>query len=403
TPRSIKTKKGPLYATSELWHSLTIALMEVVNGKKNVAFLAQEPSMPSLHARLFDHAVESLKEYHSQEPQRKDITLVKDSQVSMSCVLNTMSDRVCEHSANDTTVIEKALELSQIPYFEDHSCSEILKKYTPFLEEHGVERLSRKLKIDLGALHVEHAEDERLSSQVEMEDKTLQILIHLPPSEKDCLTLWEFIFGQLTDKTMLEASKIMRRMQTAEYNDVNHAGRKLDCLFMMNDVELSNIEVKHPGSSRVDLTVQNRKNVRLARCIQESHIALGIDKPSILMADVCGFTGIFYQVQPMGSIAIAGKTTSTSVHLPRTAGALEAFLEAGSLAIIWNFISYLEKQGSKVVRAKERFQVAHEKAKLAAGLAFPRSSTSPPRNRTFEHNVTFSPAKKRTWSMSDSK
>jgi hypothetical protein len=52
-------------------------------------------------------------------------------------------------------------------------------------------------------------------------------------------------------------------MQTAEYNDVSDAGRKLDCLFMVNDVELSNIEVKHPGSSRVDLTIQNRKNIWL--------------------------------------------------------------------------------------------------------------------------------------------
>jgi hypothetical protein len=60
---------------------------------------------------------------------------------------------------------------------------------------------------------------------------------------------------------------------------------------MMNDVELSNIEVKHPGSSKVELTIQNRKNVRLARCIQESHSALGIDKPSILMGDVCGTFG----------------------------------------------------------------------------------------------------------------
>lgn len=87
---------------------------------------------------------------------------------------------------------------------------------------------------------------------------------------------------------MLEASKIMRRMQAAEYHDLSDAGRRLDCLFMMNDVELSNIEVKRPGSSKLDITIQNRKNVRLARCIQESHIALGMDKPSILMGDVCG-------------------------------------------------------------------------------------------------------------------
>ncbi|KAF9920599.1 hypothetical protein FBU30_009550 [Linnemannia zychae] len=161
----------------------------------------------------------------------------------------------------------------------------------------------------------------------------------------------------------------MSRMQTAEYHDLSDSGRRLDCLFMMDDVELSNIVVKHPGSSKMELTIQNRKSVRLAR----------------------------------SSIAIAGKTTSTTVHLPRTAGALETFMETGSLAIIWNFISYLGKQGSKVIRAKERFQVAEESAKLAAGLAFPRTSTPPPRDRTFERNVTFTPSKKRVWSTMNSK
>lgn len=85
----------------------------------------------------------------------------------MSCVLNTVSDRVCEHFADDTKTIEEALELSQIPHFEDHLCSKILKKYTSFLEEHDVERLSKQLKIGLGALHAKHVDDECLSLHVE--------------------------------------------------------------------------------------------------------------------------------------------------------------------------------------------------------------------------------------------
>ena len=169
---------------------------------------------------------------------------------------------------------------------------------------------------------------------------------------------------------MLEASKIMRKWQTEEYGDVSEAGRKVDCLFMFDGIEVSNLEIKHPDISKNELAIQNKKNVCLAHCIQESHIALGVKDVHVLMADVCGklndkkkldmyatvlrlyltvsvivssrsyvgFVGAFYQLQPMGDISIAGRTTSTLVHLPRTAGALEDFLGSSSLAIIWNFM-----------------------------------------------------------------
>jgi hypothetical protein len=86
----------------------------------------------------------------------------------------------------------------------------------------------------------------------------------------------------------LKASRIMKRMQSAEYNDVSESGRKADCLFMMENLELSNIEFKSPEAGKRELAIQNRKNVRLARCIQESHISLGEKDASILMADVFG-------------------------------------------------------------------------------------------------------------------
>ena len=59
-------------------------------------------------------------------------------------------------------------------------------------------------------------------------------------------------------------------------------------LFMFNRVEMSNVEFKRPGTAERDLAIQNRKNVPLARCIQEAHAALGVKDPSVLMADVAG-------------------------------------------------------------------------------------------------------------------
>lgn len=86
----------------------------------------------------------------------------------------------------------------------------------------------------------------------------------------------------------LKASRIMRQLRSFENSDVSELGRKVDCLFMMENHELSNIEFKSPEIGERELAIQIRKNIRLARCIQESHISLGEKDASILMADVCG-------------------------------------------------------------------------------------------------------------------
>ncbi|KAF8923265.1 hypothetical protein BGZ58_003147, partial [Dissophora ornata] len=141
-----------------------------------------------------------------------------------------------------------------------------------------------------------------------------------------------------TGEKAFEASKLMRQLQASEYGDVSDAGRKVDCLFMFHDIEMSNIEFKCENISPREIVIQNRKNIRLARCIQESHIAIGVSSPSVHVADVAGFIGMFYQVRPMGEITIAGRTTPETVHLPRNKGDLLNFLEDSSLAIIWNLI-----------------------------------------------------------------
>lgn len=56
---------------------------------------------------------------------------------------------------------------------------------------------------------------------------------------------------------VLEASKLIKQMQSMEYGDASDSGRKVDSVFMHNDAELSNIE----DSSEQELAVQNRKNV----------------------------------------------------------------------------------------------------------------------------------------------
>lgn len=87
---------------------------------------------------------------------------------------------------------------------------------------------------------------------------------------------------------MLVASKIMKKLQSLEHGDVSESGRKVDCIFVVDDVEISNIEFKRPNVSDTDIAIQNRKNVRLARCIQEELRTLGMEEPVVYMADVQG-------------------------------------------------------------------------------------------------------------------
>ncbi|KAF8938872.1 hypothetical protein BGZ58_011242 [Dissophora ornata] len=173
-----------------------------------------------------------------------------------------------------------------------------------------------------------------------------------------------------------------------EFGEASEAGRKVDCIFKYLDIEMSNIEFKCADISERDLAIQNRKNIRLARCIQESHVAIGVHDPCVLMADVFGFVGIFYQVMPMDEISIAGKTTSTIVHIPRTEGGLLSFLKGASLAIIWNYMAHLQKNVPIVSRAKEQHDIEQEKVKLLRSLSRPRSVTPPPATRQFKNNLS---------------
>ncbi|CAO3667383.1 unnamed protein product [Umbelopsis ramanniana] len=315
--------------------------------------------MLPVHAQLFSHAVRSLKEYNEQSERNKDVVLVKDAQVAMSCVLNVMSERVRKHfsQTDEKDLISDAKSSCLLADFDSHTCTAFLRKYLDILKEKGIVYLKRLVTMDRGDLYRKYLDEDPLPVNAMVEEKVLRILellcefiIHPPflkasPSENDCLQVWKSVFGVIADKVSLhtgekalKASRIMKQIQSSEYSDVSESGRKVDCLFMVENHELSNIEFKSPEIGKRELAIQNRKNVRLARCIQESHISLGEKDASILMADVCGFVGVFYQVKQMDSISVAGKTTETLVQIPQTAAQLEDFLADTSLAVICNYM-----------------------------------------------------------------
>ncbi|KAF9282422.1 hypothetical protein BGZ68_005982 [Mortierella alpina] len=89
-----------------------------------------------------------------------------------------------------------------------------------------------------------------------------------------------------TGEKVLKASRAIRLQQAAEYGDVSEAGRKVDCLFAHEGIELSNIEFKLPGAQDKDVATQNRKNIRLARELQEAQTRDGAKDESVFIAEV---------------------------------------------------------------------------------------------------------------------
>ncbi|KAG9065521.1 hypothetical protein KI688_001809 [Linnemannia hyalina] len=404
----------------EPWRPLTFAFMDIMDGKDVAAFPEPVPGMNRERALLFDHAVTSLKQYQDQDVQDKNVVLVKDAQVAMSFIFNTMSERACHHfeKFQEKELVETAKASSVIDGFDQHMCSTILKKYAPRLANCNVQKLMATLIIDRGSIFDKYSYQERLPASVELENKVLQILIiiceHIlrppfgksSPSESDCLHVWMSIFSVMVDKLtihtgerVLGSSRIMRKQQSAEFGDISESDPKVDMLFVYNGVEISNVKFKNPGSTERDLAIQNRENVRLARCIQEAHAALGVPDPSVLMADVAGFVGVIYQVGPLKGIAVTGETAHATVSLPLTRATLMAFLEDNSLAIIWNYVSRLEAQGQSVSDAKELHELALEKAKLErVKRGRDQSSHDSPQATVqirFQDDVILTPSKKR--------
>jgi len=75
-------------------------------------------------------------------------------------------------------LVGQAISLSIINDFEEHPSLSYMQKYVETLTDHGMHELWKKLIIDWGLLHSKHKEH-CLTGETEVEDKVLQILIHL--------------------------------------------------------------------------------------------------------------------------------------------------------------------------------------------------------------------------------
>ncbi|KAH7042484.1 hypothetical protein BKA57DRAFT_126247 [Linnemannia elongata] len=307
--RSLRKKRKMECTTEEPWRSLLVVLQQIINGERSVVFPVAPAEIVPVHKLLFDHAVGAMKSYLAQPIDARDTLLLKDAQCSMSCVLNTMSSHVSMffEESDEEELFGAAKDHCLVVGFEDHACSTILVEYLPVLREKGAEYLQRRLIADRGKLASDYLDGPSLPPTAVLRDQVLRILLemcdhilHPPygkvaPSENDCLHYWVRIFSSLTNKITiqtgekaLEASKVVRRQQAAEYGEVSEAGRKVDCLFAFESIELSNVEFKLRGALDKEIAIQNRKNIRLGRALQEAHARHGASDVSVFMADVAG-------------------------------------------------------------------------------------------------------------------
>ncbi|KAG0296889.1 hypothetical protein BGZ96_008244 [Linnemannia gamsii] len=310
-------------------------------------------------------------------------------------MVNTMLSHVSNffEESDEEEFLGVAKDHCLVAGFEDYACSPILVEYLPDLREKGVDYLQHMLIADRGKLASDHLDGPPCPRRPCCETKfftsysrcvIISPILHMGRSRHPKKPV--FITGctsfdsnkyatiQTGDKT-LEASKVVRRQQAAEYGEISEAGRKVDCLFAFESIELSNVELKLRGASDKEIAIQNRKNIRLARALQEAHARHGAGDSSVFMADV----------------AVVNGTVRNIVF----SGFVGTFYQSKSLAIIGNYIARLEAQGPELVRAYDMHDRQQEINRHYESLSLGRPRTLPRLITTIRHNLVLSPSKRR--------
>ncbi|KAI7830770.1 hypothetical protein BC939DRAFT_261085 [Gamsiella multidivaricata] len=115
-------------------------------------------------------------------------------------------------------------------------------------------------------------------------------------SEADCLHQWITVFAILKSKNItlhtgeqiLSSSKVVNKGLQLEFGDMAESGRRCDMLFRSGAVELANIEIKTVAQSGSVPVCQNRKNVRLNRCVRVALQELGMENATVIAGDIVG-------------------------------------------------------------------------------------------------------------------
>ncbi|KAF9173236.1 hypothetical protein BGX21_005105 [Mortierella sp. AD011] len=254
TARATTVTKQKTPSLEEPWQTLQDCAQKV-SRKRPIPFLEFDiSSMSETRAGLFRHAYDSLLLY---QENGEDLVMLKDAFVALSCTLNLSGPNVKAYFPNE--ILELAMQQAVLPKKQ----SDILNVLDPFrqnlvdsdMEISKLLPLVVKCKADL-------MEKDKSN---ELEGKIIDIVEYL-------------------GETVVVASKDVQEILNKEFGDHSTYGRKADMLFK-SKTELCNFEFKAEGTSQSEMKIQNRKNIRLNRCILEHLRQLGVTQPRILFAD----------------------------------------------------------------------------------------------------------------------
>ncbi|KAG0301333.1 malate DEHYDROGENASE, NAD-dependent [Dissophora globulifera] len=132
------------------------------------------------------------------------------------------------------------------------------------------------------------------------------------------------------------------RAKELGFGDMAESGRRCDMLLRSGAVEQANIEIKPSMQGGSVPVFQNRKNVRLNRCVQLSLLELGMEDASVIAGDI-DFLGIFIPSENIETYSYEVRYRLRLFSCRRMRPNWTIFLDGKFLSVIVNFLLSLDE------------------------------------------------------------
>ncbi|ORZ18296.1 hypothetical protein BCR41DRAFT_421543 [Lobosporangium transversale] len=337
--QAIKATKQKSPLLEEPWQTLQDCAQKVSQKRSMPCLEYDLSSMSETRAGLFQHAYDSLLLF---QDNGEDIVTLKDAFVALSCTMNLsgpnlksyFSKEILELAAHDTELLNKQNKIANLlePFHENLCRNDLdISKLLQF---------AVKRKAELMEAGQDNEMEGKITDIIECLCRFIaspEMRVEEPFSEAEVVDIWRSIFKILlrdtnvyikSGETVVIAAKGVQEILNKEFGDHSTYGRKADMLFKSKS-ELCNFEFKAEGTPPSEMLIQNRKNIRLNRCILEHLRRLGVSRPRIVFADFQGFSGCVFLLQSFKDVYTSKCIDYLSV--PRNATELKELLRDGDL------------------------------------------------------------------------
>ncbi|GJJ68360.1 hypothetical protein EMPS_00706 [Entomortierella parvispora] len=402
-PSSASPKKNRQESSPAVdpWLGLQQAARQLQSGQRGIRIPMMPGNLSDNHRRLYNIAHRCLNDANGPLKTDRDAINIKDALVAMSCILNLRSARSDVFPpAFVASATDQCYEIS----FHRHELVETcFDGLVEILNEKGVlglrdaveEKKIIYMKERQGLHTGTRSQEEKLMDIITIAcDLVSEKLFEEPHGEADTLHLWLKIFEKLlpvgTGLTMKTGESMLTctRPDDKEEEDMN--GRKVDLKFLYSGIEVAVVEFKSASQPRGMVAKQFRKSIRLGKNIHQSLAALGVEDGHVICGDISGFMGSFTKIRTFEDIYVAGKVTDTIVSLPTSRKMLSRFLDGTAVAVLMNFVDYLEVLGSNALDIKETASVLANEERFELQIEH-RKPAAFVQQKTFRDTIIHSP------------